>query len=396
MDIGELRTPCYIINDKEYDNNMIDFQNAFENQWNGKIIYGYSVKTNNFPYMLKKALGKGFYAEVVSPDELSFAKRCGCPENRIIFNGPQKGDCLLEACKLGAIVNLDNLEEVDKVCHLSYYEKENIKIGIRVNFDLEGCCKGETTCEGIPGRFGICLENGDFEYAISLLKRNGVKLSGLHMHQSSKSRSLKIFEELSRKAIEIGKQYELCNLQYVDIGGGFWGGNYFSEKPSYLDYSKKICNILKEYYNPSKTTLILEPGAAILATSMDYLTSVLNIREIRGMRIVTVDGSLLHVNPTMRNHPIPFTMINPGGEYDKEQIIGGSTCMELDRFWPRGLYQLAKHDSRFLFHCCGAYMSTHNSHFINAAPNIYLFQNGEYSLLREKSIDDLFRLVKEI
>ena len=40
-------------------------------------------------------------------------------------------------------------------------------------------------------------------------------------------------------------------------------------------------------------------------------------------------------------------------------------------------------DSRFLFHCCGAYMATHNSNFINAAPRIYLERDGEYTLLRE-------------
>ena len=35
-------------------------------------------------------------------------------------------------------------------------------------------------------------------------------------------------------------------------------------------------------------------------------------------------------------------------------------------------------------------MSTHNSSFINAAPNIYLERGGEYTLLRKKSIEALF------
>ena len=43
-------------------------------------------------------------------------------------------------------------------------------------------------------------------------------------------------------------------------------------------------------------------------------------------------------------------------------------------------------DSRFLFHCCGAYMATHNSNFINAAPLIYRKKGGAFSLLREKDI----------
>ena len=123
---------------------------------------------------------------------------------------------------------------------------------------------------------------------------------------------------------------------------------------------------------------------------MDYLCSVLNIRDIRGKRIVTLDGSIVHINPFMNPHPSPFTMIDGGEETDIEQIFGGSTCMELDRFYPRDIKNLAEKNSRLLFHACGAYMSVHNSNFINAAPNIYLLKNGEYRLLREKSIDRLF------
>ena len=123
---------------------------------------------------------------------------------------------------------------------------------------------------------------------------------------------------------------------------------------------------------------------------MDYLCSVLNIRDIRGQRVVTVDGSVVHINPFMNPHPTPFTMIDGGAETDMEQIIGGSTCMELDRLYPRDIKNLVERDSKLLFHACGAYMSVHNSNFINAAPNIYLFENGDYRLLREKSIDRLF------
>ena len=41
-------------------------------------------------------------------------------------------------------------------------------------------------------------------------------------------------------------------------------------------------------------------------------------------------------------------------------------------------------------------MSTHNSSFINAAPNIYLKRGEEYTLLRKKSIDSLFPKESEI
>ena len=391
MEIRQLETPCYIINEQIYENNISTFCRAFETHWGGPVQYGYSVKTNNYPWLLKRAMERGFQAEVVSPDEWQFALRCGCRPEQIIFNGPQKRQLVNTALAEGALVNLDSLEEVATACGSFEGQKKRVRIGLRVNFDLEKECPGETTCRGVPGRFGICLENGDFAIAVNMLKKSGISLYCLHMHQSSSSRSLRIFEKITRKAVEIGRNFDLRDLPVIDVGGGYFGGNYFPGKPSTEEYAETICRILKDFYRPDVTTLLLEPGAAILSTAMDYLTSVLNIREVRGSRIVTVDGSLLHINPMMNPHPTPFTMIDPGEETNREQIIGGSTCMELDRFWPRDLHHLAEHGSRFLFHCCGAYMSVHNSNFINAAPNIYLQQkSGGYRLLRKKTLDPLF------
>ena len=390
MEIRELETPCYIIRREIFQENMRNFREAFESRWKGRVLFGYSVKTNNFPCLLREAMAQGFYAEVVSPDEWEFALRCGCDPEHMIYNGPQKRETVLNACRAGSIVNLDNLDEVELVCRT--FENADFKppAGIRVNFDLEALCPGETTCEGIPGRFGISLENGDFAIALKKLKKSGIPLAGLHLHQSSKTRSLNVFRAIAGKAAEIGRVFCLENLGFVDMGGGFFGGNFFPGKPAPEEYAETICETLQTFYDPKKTMLVLEPGAAILATAMEYLTSVLNIRDVRGNRIVTVDGSLLHINPSLKPHPTPFTLIDPGEETQQEQIIGGSTCMELDRFWPRDLHQRAERNSRFLFYCCGAYMSVHNSNFINAAPNIYLCENGDYSLVRQKSLDGLF------
>ena len=390
MNIRELDTPCYIINCDEYEKNITGFVAEFEKRWEGNVKFGYSIKTNNFPYMLRAAMAHGFLGEAVSPDEYAFALRCGCTGDRMIYNGPQKRDTVFSALEKGSIVNLDNLDEVAAVCEK--YKGCGLEpvIGLRVNYDIEADCPGETTCKGVPGRFGLCLENGDFERALNMLKAAGLRLSGIHMHQSSSSRSLNIFRSIAKKAVEVGRAYGLKELSYVDMGGGFFGGSFFPNKPGFPEYAETICGELREFYSPEKTTLILEPGAAILATSMDYLCSVLNIRDVRGKRIVTVDGSLVHINPFMNPHPTPFTMIDGGAETDMEQIIGGSTCMELDRLWPRDMHNLAERETKFLFHACGAYMSTHNSSFINAAPNIYLFKDGDYRLVRKKSLDALF------
>lgn len=380
----ELETPCYIINQEDYENNITELMEAYESRWGKNVLYGYSVKTNHFPYMLQKAMEHGWYAEVVSPDEYYFARACGCADSQIIYNGPQKRQGVLDACRKGAMVNLDNLAEVGLLCEsLTEEEKSRARIGIRINYDLEAECPNETTCRDVVGRFGISLENGDVERAIELLQKARIAIRGIHMHQSSSSRSLRIYESIAKKALKVIEDYSLDTLEYVDMGGGYFGGNFFPGKPNVWEYAQTICGILKTGLNPEKVTLVLEPGAAILATAMDYLVSVLNIRDIRGERVVTVDGSVIHINPFMNPHPVPFTMLKPGKPTEQPQIIGGSTCMELDRFYPRDIANLVEPDSRLLFHCCGAYMSTHNSSFINAAPNIYVKEQEDYRLVRQ-------------
>ena len=396
MDYTQVQTPCYIINQADYEKNIRDLMEAFETGWQGKVLYGYSVKTNHCPHLFQTAMEFGWRGEVVSPDEYAFVKSCGCPEDRIIYNGPQKRDTVLAACRAGAMVNLDNLEEVALVARsLTGEEKKHSVIGIRVNYDLESECPGETTCRQVVGRFGISYENGDVEKAIRMLREAGIPLRGLHMHQSSSSRSLKIYESIAGKVLEIVDRYPLPDLEYVDMGGGFFGGNFFPGKPDIGQYARTICEILKTRLDSRKITLVLEPGAAVLATSMDYLVSVLNIRDIRGKTVVTVDGSVVHINPFMNPHPTPFTILNPGEEIGREkageQIIGGSTCMEMDRIYPRDIRHAVTMDTRLLFHCCGAYMSTHNSSFINAAPHIYVKEKDSFRMLRQKDPAQMLR-----
>lgn len=390
MDLNNLETPCYIINNSDYENNITQLMKAYESRWGKNVIYGYSVKTNHYPYMLKKAMEYGWRAEVVSPDEYNFAKLCGCAEENIIYNGPQKRDTVLNAVRNGAMVNLDNLEEIRLVCSkLNDDEKKKAHIGVRVNYNLEAECPNETTCRDVVGRFGISLENGDLEKAINILRKAGIRISGIHMHQSSSSRSLRIFESIAERALYVIEKFGLDDIEYVDMGGGYFGGNFFPGKPDVNQYAETICGILKEKLDSQKVTLVLEPGAAVLATSMDYLVSVLNIRDIRGERVVTVDGSAVHINPFMNPHPTPFTIINPGEKTNISQIIGGSTCMEMDRLYPRNLENLVMHDTRLLFHCCGAYMSAHNSSFINAAPNIYIKDNNGYRIMRKRNPEQM-------
>lgn len=383
MEFSQLQTPCYIINKEEYEENIREFEREFKNRWKGNVIFGYSVKTNHYPYLMGIARNYGWYAETVSVTEYMHAKALNFTQDKMIFNGPQKKELLIRACADGSIINLDNLQEVDRICaELPRELRKSVCIGLRVNFDLEKECPGETTCGSETTRFGICYENGDVYQAIKKLQAVGIKISGLHMHASTSSRSTRVYKSLAEMAGKIAKEYAL-DLSFVDIGGGFFGGNYFAGKPSIAEYAITISETLGVYFDAKKVTLILEPGAGVLATAVDYLTAVLNIRNMRGKKVVTLDGTCLHINHFMKKQQTPCTLIHPGAETDEEQVIGGNTCMEMDRFYLRDNKNEILNDTKILFHCTGAYTMTHNGCFINTLPNIYVKnRENEYELLR--------------
>lgn len=384
MNINKLSTPCYIIKHEEYVNSIMEIMKEYNSRWNDNVIFGYSVKTNHLPYLMKIARDYGWWSEVVSPAEYNHGLRQGFDSNKVIYNGPQKFYNLIEAAKTGGIINIDSFKELDILATIPATDIK-AKIGLRINFDLEELCPGETTVGQDVGRFGISYENGDFGKAVARLESLGIKISGIHMHSSTSSRSLELFRSLANKAIEIIKEFSLDDIEYIDMGGGFFGGNFFKNKPSVKEYATVITDTLKQYIDSKKVMLVIEPGAAILATAADYLTKVISVRDIRHTRVVTVDGTCLHINSFMKSkQQTPCTIIDGGDGLQKDelQVIGGSTCMEMDRLYPRDITCRLTENSKLLFHCAGAYTMTHNSNFINLLPNIYTCENGEYMPVR--------------
>lgn len=397
-DLKSYETPCYLIDLKKFEENCRTLMNPFLEQWNGRVEFGYSVKTNHDGNLIRYAAEHlGWYVETVSQNEYEYAHSFVAPE-RIILNGPCKGETLLQAYEKGSIINLDHMAEVEMLCrYLAEHPKRETEVGLRVNFDLEALCPGETTAGEAVSRFGICYENGEFKKAVLMLKEAGISVHGIHLHTSTRSRSAKVFTMLARKAVELAKEYEL-GLQYIDMGGGFFGGQKVAGKPSMEEYAACICGELRKGFAPEKTRLILEPGASVIATAMEYMTRVINTRDIRGERVVTLDGTLLHINPFMSHRIPPYRLVQQeqktalvsGTECLQEgnsakqqnsvaekktleqQLICGCTCMENDRFLTVEGEVTLKPGDMFLFQNAGAYTEAFNSEFILALPKVYV------------------------
>lgn len=394
-ELQQLKTPCYIINEAKFKENIKKIYIPFKNQWKGNLLIGYSVKTNHNQELMKAAKDMGMFAETVSDEEYNWAEKVGFLQDNIIYNGVQKSEeKLLYALRNNSFVNLDNFDEIQL---LKKYKKElvqkKIRIGLRVNFDLEKECPNETTAGQEVSRFGFCVENGDLEKAIYELNIMQIQLNGLHLHYSSKTRSLNIFSALAKKACDIIKNYHLQEkINFIDIGGGFFGGQKLFGKPSMEEYAKTICNIFQKNLCTKKITLILEPGASIIATAVDYTSRVINVKNIQDTNIVTIDGNCLHINPFLAKREPVYQFIVRGGEngnkdrFISKQIICGSTCMENDRILRlKNQVKLLKGDFLYCTYV-GAYTMVYNNCFINLPPYVYIKRQGKYFLCRKQKL----------
>jgi diaminopimelate decarboxylase len=379
-----LETPCYVIDYQELDYNYNNLKAAFSKHWQGPLCIGYSVKTNHVKWILEYMKQKGALAEVVSNDEYLYAELLGYTPNDIIFNGPNKSEKMLEhAIKNGSIVNIDSFSELKKICLLK--DINNIKVGLRVNFDLEIDCPGESAMGMEPSRFGFSIENGDFKQALEMCNEHNINVNGIHMHQSTKTRSVKVFQALAKKATECIREYGLKDsLAYLDIGGGFFGGRDMENKPTFEDYAKIIYEELNKAVDTNNTLLIIEPGASLISTPISYFTKVIDVKDVRGNRLVTVDGSLLHVNPFLVPRKPSYRIFSKHEKYYKRQTICGSTCMENDRlFFIEDSSELDEGDI-IEIEKCGSYTMCYNSCFINLPPTIYVKKEGQYEIVRDK------------
>lgn len=375
MEWQDYKTPCYVIDVERFRKNCMEIKRPFEEMWESRVEFGYSVKTNHDRNLMRYAAEQlGWYIETVSPAEYEDACVVTVP-GRIIFNGPCKGAYLKRAYEAGSMINLDHLSEVEELCGGAYGKDGGAEIGIRLNFDLESLCPGETTAGDSVSRFGICYENGDFAKAVAMLRAAGIEPAGIHLHTSTKSRSARVFRMLARKAAELIGEFDL-KLSYVDMGGGFFGGQKIAGKPEMKEYAQCICDELRQAVSPQETRLILEPGASVLATSVLYLSRVINVREIRGTEVATLDGTLLHINPFFNDRVPPYRLYRNEETAvrarRKKQIVCGSTCMENDRFLERAEAEALCEGDLFEFHAAGAYTMAFNSQFILRTPEVYV------------------------
>lgn len=375
----EQRTPYYIIDNNKLDSNFFKLKKAVEKHWNNYII-GYSYKTNALPWIIQHFDSLGCYAEVVSEDEYKLARLIGVERNRLIYNGPIKTrETFIEALENGCIVNIDSQREIEWLDEVKV-DKRNV--GIRINFDIEKMCPGQSQCVEEGGRFGFCYENKELHKAVKMIKEKKANICGIHLHTSSKSRGLDIYNAISKMACKVQNEFDF-ELTYVDVGGGFFGG--LDTKPQFDEYLSLMASILGESFDANNTTLIIEPGMAVIGAPVSYVTTVIDVKDTSYNRFVITDGSRTSIDPLMTKSSYYFQCHRRDDLRNNivKQVICGYTCMEHDRIFELDYEKELLVGDTIIYDKVGAYTMCLTPLFIKYFPDVYVKEDEEYRLVRK-------------
>lgn len=360
-------TPALVFDEPKLDLFVGRFEEALAKHWPNSVL-SYSFKTNALPWLLAYMRDRGVWAEVVSDTEYALATTLGYGPEQVVFNGPIKGrEQLRSALRNGSVVNLDAKREVAWVAELAFEQPETqFAVGLRVNWDLNAYCPGESHSGQAASRFGFNPENGELDQAIAALTEAGVRVAGLHMHRNSYTQSVDVFRASATVAKELITSRGL-NLDWLDIGGGFFGAEHGS--PTFEDYVLVIKETLAGVVDPEYTRLIVEPGASLVAVPLEFHAGVLDVKEINGTTFVVTDASRTNIDPMFRRkRPFEYRLETKETVRRAVQTIGGYTCMEDDRLMDLRNEPALQLGDRVIFYKVGGYTMCYQAMFFSEFP----------------------------
>ena len=411
-------SPLYLLSEKKLREKYREFKRNFT-QDGIKTIIGYSYKTNYLPAVCSILKEEGAYAEVVSDMEYKLARSLDVPGAEIIFNGCYKTKSELnKAVSEGALINIDNFDELDLLDEVAKNLGKKARVGIRVNFIM-----GSSSWT----KFGFNYETKEAERALKeISKKKNLKFEAIHNHSGTFNVDPKIYSKSTRIIIELAEFAKKIglNTKIIDIGGGFPssnklkpeydipGGSKYNEETlkSFADEVMYYLKKAKHLFNNGTPILVLEPGRAIVDECMQLISKIVSKKkDPKGGYNIVVDAGV-NVLPTAywynfepkianktngikKNGINGARKTNGNGYYGGPVKIYGPLCMQIDSINESVNLSSTNVGDTIVFSNVGAYNLTQSMQFIQTRPAVILLgPHGSEIIRKKESWRDIFSL----
>ncbi len=390
-----VETPAFVIDEELLTGQVRSFKEALKQVWPNSVL-SYSVKTNSLPWLVAWMGRNDVPAEVVSLEEWQLALACGQDPSKVVLNGPIKTKSLLdEAFEAGAMVNIDSRRELRWVLERAKQGLKLDNLGLRVNWDVNRDAPDQIASGEEGLRFGFHMDNGDLDAVVEELQAAKVPIAGLHLHVTSLTRSLDTYRSAAKAAVKLVQKHHL-KLSFLDMGGGFFGG-FSSKFPTPTEYIQTIRDLATPIIDPEQTTLILEPGSALVAVPFEFHSTVIDTKPVQDHLIVVTDASRTNLDTFFRKSSYEHEIISFGKPTSTPQIICGFTCLDYDRLMTlKDVPELSEGD-QIIYYKVGSYTLTFNPLFIKGFPRVYVrSSSGELRVVRQPTTVQDFLIGNDI
>ncbi len=401
--LAEYGSPLYIVSERRLRGNLQRFREAFATPRLDTRV-AYSVKTNYLPAICAVLREEGAWAEVVSGMEYSLARALAVPPGEIIFNGPHKTREELErAIAEGAIVNIDNFDELEAVQRIAGNLGRVARIGLRISF---------RSALSAWTKFGFNDDNGDSQRALErVAELECLDLVLLHNHCGTFVLTPSLYGEAVDRLIDCAERARALDLSptMIDVGGGFPSENVL--KPAFdfaggsnrsgdflAPFAEAVCTRLEKaaHLFGGRPALVLEPGRAVVDSSAQLACTVVAKKTMSEDDAIIVDAGV-NLLPTVcyYDHGIdtPPRTETPGHNGFKHVDVYGPLCMQADKLRDGASLPALEVGDPLVVSNVGAYCHTMSTQFIQPRPaTVLLGPDGPELIRRREDWRDIFAL----
>lgn len=364
----ELRTPCYIIDEKK----LIE---------NGEILKGVQDRTGCKILLAQKAFSNYDVYPLLS-QYLAGTEASGLFEARLGKEEMPEKECHVFCAayredEFDELLNYADHIVFNSVRQLSMFadkaKKAGKEIGLRINPE-------HSTQEGHEiydpcsktSRLGVTRKEFDRQMTPDLLE----KLDGIHFHTLCEQNS----DDLATTLDAVIQKFDdvLFKMKWVNMGGG----HHITREDYDVDLLEKCIKKVVDKYN---VTVYLEPGEAVALNAGYLKTTVLDIVANTDNNIAILDMSAACHTPDVIEMPYlpPLQNAVKEGNGKNDYILAGPTCLAGDVVGTYGFDNPLNIGDILTFEDMAIYSMCKNNTFNGMPlPSIYLQkENGDYETL---------------
>lgn len=298
---AEHGTPLLVVDEAALRRKVAEVQGVLADELPGARLT-YSYKTNCIPGILRVLHDAGVGAEVISAYEYWLAESLGVAGEQLVYNGVDKSpESLARAVVHGALINIDNRDEIDTVLALARQQGRVARIGLRLGLNRSA-------------QFGLNPDSAgkgdsDVAHVVARCKADPAhaSLEALHFNVTSNARHSGYHVRCLARALDVMRTLAHVHgvrIRLLDVGGGFGvqtsknmsgveyglyrlfgvapGGAWLDPYQDFRLYIRDMASLLGTYCRDNalaQPVVCLEPGRLLTSGAEMLLTRVKAVKE---------------------------------------------------------------------------------------------------------------------